>query len=550
VLIQGRASLLEARIGLPTRVKLGQLEAIAMPQKFSFGNIQITADTKQSSSRGSPDPDAPFRIALLGDFSNRARSKPTEGRRAKLGPVVLDRDNFDEVLGQCYLEVELPAGVASKNIVKLRITELEDFHPDRIFTKIDAFHVLEDLRKRLSNPATFATAAAEIQALMNVEGSTVAEETRQQADPASRPSQISPDKLLDQIIDASRGQRGEVETAEVLDDWQGYLRRLVAPHVVPRAGPQQREWVARVEAAMGEQMRMILHDPAFQAAEAAWRSAYFLMQRLETDSQLRLHLVDLSKAELAADLNSSEDLKSTMLYRLLIKASGDTPESQPWALWAGNYTFDHSHEDAELLGRMAQIAAQAGVPFLAAASSGIVGCDSLAATPDPDDWLQSVDSSELEAWNALRKLPEAAHLGLALPRFLLRLPYGRDTEPIGTFPFEEFENARPAHETYLWGNPAFACVYLLAVAFSQTGWNLRPGVIREISGLPLHVYETDAEPILKPCAEVLLTQRAAERILEHGLMPLLSLQGSDVVRLARFQSLADPLKPLAGRWNG
>jgi type VI secretion system protein ImpC len=341
-----------------------------------------------------------------------------------------------------------------------------------------------------------------------------------------------------------------VRTAEVLDDWQSYLRRLVAPHVVPQAGPQQRELVAQIEATMSAQMRKILHDPGFQALEAAWRSVYFLVQRLETDSHLQLHLVDLSKAELAADLSSSEDLKSTTLYRLLVKPSGDTSESQPWALWAANYTFNHSREDAELLGRMAKIAARAEVPFLAAASSRILGCDSLAATPDPDDWLESADASELEAWYALRRLPEAAHLGLALPRFLLRLPYGRETEPIDAFVFEEFENATPAHEKYLWGNPAFACVYLLAVAFSQAGWNLRPGAIREIPGLPLHVYQTDGAPILKPCAEVLLTERAAERALDHGVMPLLSLQGSDVVRLARFQSLAVPLKPLAGRWRG
>ena len=105
-------------------------------------------------------------------------------------------------------------------------------------------------------------------------------------------------------------------------------------------------------------------------------------------------------------------------------------------------------------------------------------------------------------------------------------------------------------EDYLWGNPAFVCVYLLAEAFSQIGWQLRPGAIREIQGLPMHVYEKDSESVLKPCAEVLLTERAAERMLEQGLMPLLSLQGSDVIRLARFQSLSSPLKPLAGRWSG
>jgi type VI secretion system protein ImpC len=215
----------------------------------------------------------------------------------------------------------------------------------------------------------------------------------------------------------------------------------------------------------------------------------------------------------------------------------------------GNYTFDNSLEDAELLGRIAKIAAQAGAPFLAAASPQILGCVSLAATPDPDDWSESTDPQALEAWKALRQLPEASYLGLALPRFLLRLPYGRETEPIGPFAFEEMEETR-AHTDYLWGNPAFACAYLLAEAFSQDGWNLHAGVIQEIAGLPLHIYRKDGESLMKPCAEALLMERAAERLLDHGLMPLLSFQGSDLIRLARFQSLASPLKPLAGRWSG
>ena len=91
------------------------------------------------------------------------------------------------------------------------------------------------------------------------------------------------------------------------------------------------------------------------------------------------------------------------------------------------------------------------------------------------------------AWEALRKLPEASYLGLALPRFLLRLPYGADTDPTERFAFEEMD-ARPEHDHYLWGNPALACAYLLAQAFSQDGWDLRPGVVQEIESLPLHVY--------------------------------------------------------------
>src|SRR5262249_47555022 len=116
------------------------------------------------------------------------------------------------------------------------------------------------------------------------------------------------------------------------------------------------------------------------------------------------------------------------------------------------------------------------------------------------------------------------------------------------FDFEEMPAESP-HEGYLWGNPAVACVYLLAEAFSRYGWNFRPGVIQEISGLPAHVYQEDGESQVKPCAEVLLTRRAMEKILDLGPMPLLSLQGRDAVQLARFQSLADPVTSLAGRWG-
>jgi type VI secretion system protein ImpC len=519
-----------------------------MSPTFSFGKIEITADINRSFSHGVPEPDVPFRIALLGDFSNGG-SHDANKLRPKLSgrhPVLIDRDNFDDVLAQFGIELQLPAGVADKGTVRLRIAQLEDFHPDRIFDQVEVFRMLDDLRRRLKNPATFEAAAAEMRALIdNPAGSEMTE----QPAPAANPLRLNTGDLLDQIIDDSPGQNPSIKPDEILGDWQGYLRRLSAPHLVPRSHPQAQQLIAHIEAAMGEQMRAILHDPGFQALEATWRAVFFLAHRLDTNNQLQLHLLDISKAELAADLTSSEDLSSAALYRLLVRQSVDAPGGYPWAALAGNYTFDNSSQDAELLGRMAKIAAQAGAPFLAAASPKILGCDSLATTPDPDDWSESTDPQALEAWKAVRQLPEASYLGLALPGFLLRLPYGKQTEPIEGFAFEEVDEI-PAHADFLWANPVFACAYLLAEAFSQDGWNMRPGVVREIEGLPLHTYQKDGEPLIKPCTEALLSERAAERLLERGLMPLLSFQGRDVIRLARFQSLASPLKPLAGRWTG
>jgi type VI secretion system protein ImpC len=152
-----------------------------------------------------------------------------------------------------------------------------------------------------------------------------------------------------------------------------------------------------------------------------------------------------------------------------------------------------------------------------------------------------------DAWAALRQLPEAAYLGLALPRFLLRLPYGRDTDAVEAFPFEELPEGGE-HKAYLWGNPAIAWTYLLGATFNHQGWQMRPGTFAEVDRLPLHVYTKDGESAYKPCAEVVLTMRAAERIMDRGVMPLLSVQSRDSARLAGSRAVADPPRPLAGRW--
>ncbi len=192
--------------------------------------------------------------------------------------------------------------------------------------------------------------------------------------------------------------------------------------------------------------------------------------------------------------------------------------------------------------------AVAGVPVIAAASPSLLGCDSFATTPDPDDWRSIMEGSGEAVWQALHKLSESANLGLALTRFLLRLPYGEETDPLEQFDFEEIVG-KPRHEDYLWGNPSFACACLLGQAFSLNGWNLQPGAGGDIDNLPLHIYRSSGETRIKPCAEVLLTERAAEKIMSSGFMPLLCFRDQDRIRLPRFQSLTLPPKRLAGRWD-
>jgi type VI secretion system protein ImpC len=90
---------------------------------------------------------------------------------------------------------------------------------------------------------------------------------------------------------------------------------------------------------------------------------------------------------------------------------------------------------------------------------------------------------------------------------------------------------------------------LLGQAFTQEGWSLRPGIVQEIEGLPLHVYLDCDEAVAKPCAEVILRTAALERLLDRGLMPLICSPAQDTIRVAGFQSAAAPPAPVAGRWS-
>jgi type VI secretion system protein ImpC len=477
-----------------------------MPKPFDFGKIELEA-APQTQPAALLESETPFRILILGDFSGRANRGLREiGPALAQRPVVrVDRDNFDHVLGRLKPSLRLGPHLS------LTFHELDDFHPDRLYDSLEIFGRLRALRQKLADAATFSTAAAEL--------------GLDAAAPPPEPAELTSGDLLEHAVAATQAQAG----GPPADPLAEHIRRVVAPYLTPKPHPRQAELLAQLDQAIAGLMRAVLHQPAFQALEALWRALFFLARRLETDGRLRIYLLDLSRDELAADLTTGELVESG-LYRALVEQTVGTLGGEAWSVVAGDFVFEQTRADAELLGRIAKLASQAGAPFLAEAGT------------------QPPEADAAGPWAALRAMPEAAWIGLALPRFLLRLPYGRHTDPIESFDFEEMP-AIPQHPWYLWGNPAFACVYLLGRAFQNWGWEMRPGMVQDIEDLPAHFYQEEGETKMKPCAELLLTEDAVEQILEMGYMPLVSFKNRDRVRLARFQSIARPPRPLAGPWR-
>ncbi len=460
----------------------------------SFASVEIDVG-EEAQEIPRPEPDTPFRILVAGDFSGGA------GRNRK--PIEVDRDNFDSVLARLAPSLRLDFGSVE---LPVAFRELEDFHPDRLFEKLSPFQALRGLRRRLADPKTFRETAAQL--------------APQPAQPRGEARNVSGADLLREMMgDAPHAAAGPAP-AQAKSDFDRMLSEMVSKYTIAKDDPRQPEMIAQTDAAITGEMRAVLHHPAFQSLEAAWRGLYFLIRRLETGEDLKLYVMDLP----AEQLLTSEGLGE--LRRVAVTESTGTIGGLPWALIVGLYSFGGEHE--AILSQIAGIARSAGAPFLSGLAADVVGLKS--------------------AFEELRRSPAARWVGLAMPRILLRMPYGKNSDETETFAFEEMPNP-PEHERYLWGNPALAVACLLGESFNRYGWQMRAGALRDVDGLPLHLYEADGEKKLKPCAEILMTEDAAEVLLDRGFIPVASIKDSDTVRVVRFQSMASPNAPLSGRWT-
>ncbi len=476
----------------------------------------------------------PFRILVLGDFSGR-NSRQEEGRAlpARRAQEVT-AETLDAVLAKLAPVARLASTKPGAPPITVRFAALEDFHPDRLLESVETLRTLSDLRKGLLAPETFAVAAGIVRgwtqpqpAALPVTPSPTAPPNNAESDDAALQRLMGRSRVPDAPTAAPRTNPANIDA---------FIRQIVSDSSVAPVPPERDALVAAVDTALTRNLRAVLHHPDFQSLEGAWRGLDFLVRTLELDGDLKLFILDVSKSELLANLSACEEVTQTGLYDLLVNQTVGSPGAEPWGVIAGLYDFRPAGEDADLLGKLAAIAQGAGAPFLAAADYRTFSS------------LSSPKSEDQQAWEALRHLHVAAWTGLATPRFLLRLPYGKSTDAIERFDFEEAATP-PVREGYLWGNPALACACLLGQSFSESGGEFSADDNLELRGLPAHVYKEGGESKMTPCAEIWMSESTAEDLMDKGLMPFQSIRGRDAIRLARFQSIRQPATALSGCWN-
>lgn len=303
--------------------------------------------------------------------------------------------------------------------------------------------------------------------------------------------------------------------------------------------------IAQLDKKLSEQVNLIMHNPSFQKLEGAWRGLHYLVNNTETDEMLKIRVMNISKAELHKNLKRFKGTawdQSPVFKRIYEEEYGQFG-GEPFGCLVGDYYFDQTPPDVELLGEMAKISASAHAPFIAAASPALMQMDSWQELANPRDLTKIFGTPEYAAWRSLRESDDARYIGLTAPRFLARVPYGARTNPVDEFAFEEDTGAAD-HSKYTWANSAYAMAVNINRSFKYYGWCSRIRGIESggaVEGLPVHSFPTDDGGVDMKCpTEIAISDRREAELAKNGFMPLVHKKNSDFAAFIGAQSLHKP----------
>jgi type VI secretion system protein ImpC len=303
--------------------------------------------------------------------------------------------------------------------------------------------------------------------------------------------------------------------------------------------------IAAIDQKLSEQVNAIIHQKDFQQLESAWRGLSFLVNNTETDETLKIRVMNISRKDLSKTISKFKGTAwdQSPLFKALYEAEFGMPGGQPYGALVGDYYFDHQPESVEILQGMAQIAAAAHAPFLAAAAPTIMNMESWQELSNPRDLTKIFQSAEYASWRSLRESDDARYVGLTLPRVLARLPYGAKTKPVDDFAFEETTDGK-IHEKYCWMNAAYGMAVNVNRAFKSYGWCTRIRGTESggmVEGLPVHTFPTDDGGVDMKCpTEIAITDRREAELAKNGFMPLSHYKNTDYAVFMGAQSLNKP----------
>lgn len=305
--------------------------------------------------------------------------------------------------------------------------------------------------------------------------------------------------------------------------------------------------IAEIDKRLTDQVNLILHHSDFQKLEGSWRGMHYLINNTETDEMLKIKVLNISKKEVHKALKQFKGISwdQSPIFRKIYQNEYGMFGGEPFGCLIGDYEFDQLPPDVEFLNCIAEVAAAAHVPFIAAASPTLLNMESWQELSNPRDLTKIFQTPDYASWRSLRESEDSRYIGLTLPRVLSRLPYGAKTDPVEEFAFEE-DASGYEHRKYTWSNSAYAMGVNINRAFKFYGWCSRIRGVESggaVEGLPVHTFPTDDGGVDMKCpTEIAIDDRREAELAKNGFMPLLHKKNSDFAAFIGAQSLQKPFE--------
>ncbi|MDR2794916.1 MAG: type VI secretion system contractile sheath large subunit [Holosporaceae bacterium] len=301
--------------------------------------------------------------------------------------------------------------------------------------------------------------------------------------------------------------------------------------------------IADLDKKLSTQINEILHAPAFQEMEGTWRALHYLIMNTETNTQLKIRIMNVTKKDLLSDLENAVEFDQSGLFKKVYEEEYGTFGGHPYSCLIGGYEFTRHPQDILLMEKLSNVAAAAHAPFIAAAHPRMFDMNSFSHLGEPRDLAKIFESTEMLKWRSFRDTEDSRYIALVLPRVLMRLPYGPETLPVDGLNYVETIDGTD-NSQFCWGNAAFVFAQRIGHAVSLYKW---PAAIRGVEGgglvegLPAYTFQTtDGDIALKCPTEIAITDRREKELSDMGFLAICHSKGTDYAAFFGGQTTQKP----------
>lgn len=398
----------------------------------------------------------PYQILLIGDFAAGARGS-LRGPLAE-GMVEVNATNFDDVMRAAVPSVSdttaNPLGGGAMVEIALSFDSIRLFEPSEIAARLPATKSLAAFRDKLVARLHGKAPASSVADAIRSDASLSWAADTMKWTPGSAPA--APAGAVDSVL-------SQIDLGDGVDTPAPKSPMAAAIAAAAGAGaalpPEEtsavRRTLAEVDKKLTAWLAAVLHHPAVQSLESAWRGLAFLIAHIDFRTGVRLRVLHAPRDKMLERLR-------TLVIDPVFDQGVDAPD-----LIVADYAFGNSADDIETLDELAQHGASVPAVVFAPISAGFFGVKHAWQIPTLPALVSMFDQWQFAKWKTLRSQMYARSLAVFFGKALLRAPHGGDSRAEMDFVFREPING---DADGLWASGAIAAACAASRSVATLGW--------------------------------------------------------------------------------